>query len=284
MVASNFQPGDPFCSQCGFLLRGQEAAPRCPECQAPLPAALAKFDPKEARRARTGFRSDSPAKLLGWPLVSISLGADPETGRRRGVARGIIAIGDGAIGGVAIGGGAVGIVAVGGGAAGIVAIGGGAIGLLAGLGGGAIGGCAVGGLALGGLASGGGAVGYVAQGGAAAGVYARGGAVAGVRTVSPAGADPDAVRVFEALAPVMGASGPGGLPGATFAPLVLPPLATAGLLAAIIGAVVVLAQRRFEQSRCTREAMLEQIVGDAEDDPPARQAGESRASGNGGKR
>lgn len=286
MVLNRFQPGDPYCTQCGYLLRGHEAAPRCPECAAPLPAALGRFDEKEARRAVHGYHSRSSATLFGWPLVSIALGPDPERGGeggRRGMARGIIAIGDGAIGGVAIGGGAVGIVAVGGGAVGVVGIGGGAAGLLAALGGGAAGGFATGGLAAGGVATGGLAVGYVAQGGLAVGVYARGGSATGAHTITSGAADPAAQRVFETLQPVLGASPPTGLPaGAALGRSLAPPLAAAGLLAAIIGAAVVLAQRRHEGGRRRRSAAIDQIVREIDADNadlgPAPWDGEERGT------
>ena len=72
----------------------------------------------------------SERQLFGWPLVHIANGIDPVTGRRR-VAKGIIAIGDTAIGGLlAIGGTAIGPIAMGGAAFGLFTIGGLSVGLL----------------------------------------------------------------------------------------------------------------------------------------------------------
>jgi tRNA A-37 threonylcarbamoyl transferase component Bud32 len=118
----------------------------------------------------------SPRQFLGWPLVHIARGIDPQTGRKR-VARGIIAIGDIAVGGLfAMGGCAVGPIALGGLACGLYTLGGVSLGLLLALGGCALGiGVSVGGLALGTLAFGGAAVGYYAFGGGALGVHAWGG-------------------------------------------------------------------------------------------------------------
>ncbi len=53
----------------------------------------------------------SRATLLGWPLVHITLGRCPETGRRR-LARGWVAIGRLAVGGLAVGQVGVGLVAI----------------------------------------------------------------------------------------------------------------------------------------------------------------------------
>jgi hypothetical protein len=113
----------------------------------------------------------SPITVWGLPLVHVCLGPDPETGAFRGVARGIIAIGDVAFGVAALGGAAVGGLAIGGAALGLISLGGCAVGVLAALGGCAIGGLALGGLAIGGLAFGGLAIGYIAAGGQALGAY-----------------------------------------------------------------------------------------------------------------
>lgn len=198
------------------------------------------------------------------------MGPDPAAGQRRGHARGIIAIGDTAIGGVAIGGAAVGVVAIGGGSVGVVAIGGGSIGLLAAFGGLAIAGYAGGGMAAGGIATGGVSVGVVAQGASAVGVYSRGVSAVGAHVISPRQRDPKAVEVFETLSPIVGsmsavaatgAAGGGGgaaAAGAGWAP-VLPaaamplgiviPLLLAGVLSAILGGTVIWGQRRYERRR-----------------------------------
>lgn len=106
--------------------------------------------------ARSGIRKRSKTRLFGLPLYDIALGPDFAKGESRGVAKGIIAVGDIAAGVVAIGGVAVGAVAAGGLA----------IGLLG----------AAGGAAVGAFAAGGAAAGVVAVGGAAVGVVALGGA------------------------------------------------------------------------------------------------------------
>src|SRR6266851_1713672 len=84
------------------------------------------------------LRYRSTRMVLGLPLVSVACGPDLEHGERRGTAKGIIAIGDGAVGVLAIGGVALGGFAFGGVAIGLVAIGGVAIGYYA-LGGAAVG-------------------------------------------------------------------------------------------------------------------------------------------------
>lgn len=120
---------------------------------APLPGQSAEY-----KSART---------LFGLPLLHITRGTDPATGRER-EARGI----------VAIGGRATGVLAIGGLARGVFAFGGVAFGLFA-FGGLAFGGAAVGGLALGLFSLGGLAVGLVlALGGLAVGWSAFGGLVA----------------------------------------------------------------------------------------------------------
>jgi tRNA A-37 threonylcarbamoyl transferase component Bud32 len=113
-------------------------------------------------RTRTHREYRSERTFLGWPLVHVALGWDPETGTRK-TACGWVAIGDGgAVGGIALSGGwaAGGLALAGGGAVGVFALGGGcAIGGLALAGGWATGGlvAAAGGLALaGGLAVAGG--------------------------------------------------------------------------------------------------------------------------------
>jgi hypothetical protein len=72
---------------------------------------------------KTSYECRSQAKLLGWPLVHIAFGADPQTGRRR-VAKGIIAVGDVAVEIVAVGGFALGGLTIAGLGLGVVALGG----------------------------------------------------------------------------------------------------------------------------------------------------------------
>ena len=88
-----------------------------------------------------GFEYRSEIELFGWPLVHVTKGYDPLTGKKR-VSKGVIAIGEIAIGGLAVGGFALGGIAVGGMGVGVIALGGLAIGALS-----------AGGIALGALAA-----------------------------------------------------------------------------------------------------------------------------------
>ncbi|MCA9063435.1 MAG: hypothetical protein KDA96_10260 [Planctomycetaceae bacterium] len=135
---------------------------------------------------RRGVRWQSRTRLLGFPLVDIANGPDPEHGELRGHARGIIAVGDIATGVLAVGGVARGLIAIGGVAIGGLTLGGVALGAIAGLGG----------VATGMLAVGGVAVGFVAIGGAAIGHFAAGGAAQGNHVLNAMRQDPDAVRFF----------------------------------------------------------------------------------------
>ncbi len=119
------------CRYCGEFLDGR-----------PQPTGMAPY----AIRGWWGYEYRSETEILGWPLVHITRGIDPQTGLPR-VARGIIAIGNLALGLFACGGIAVGGVAFGGLSLGLLALGGVAVGIVAG------GGVALGAyLALGGLA------------------------------------------------------------------------------------------------------------------------------------
>lgn len=134
-----------------------------------------------------GVRRQSATRIMGLPLWSIALGADPDKGEMRGHAKGIVALGDIATGVLAVGGLARGVIALGGLAVGLFSTGGLAIGLAVALGGAAIGGIAVGGGAAGGVAIGGGAVGHYAFGGGAAGTY----------VMSASRCDPEARAFFQ---------------------------------------------------------------------------------------
>ena len=94
-------------------------------------------------------RVRSSRKLFGCPLYDIAFGPDPETGAKKGYAKGIIAIGDYATGGIAIGGLAQGFVAIGGLSWGVFTVGGCTLAMGAGLGGVAVGGYVLGGVAIG---------------------------------------------------------------------------------------------------------------------------------------
>lgn len=124
----------------------------------------------------SSFEYKSKRTLLGRPLLHITSGIDPTTGRKR-TARGFFAFGDRAVGVVAFGGYARGLFACGGMAVGVCALGGMSIGLIS------WGGFALalllayGGLSVGFLSAGGLALGWEAAGGLAAGVHAYGGQV-----------------------------------------------------------------------------------------------------------
>ena len=124
----------------------------------------------------SSFEYKSKRTLLGRPLLHITSGIDPTTGRKR-TARGFFAFGDRAVGVVAFGGYARGLFACGGMAVGVFALGGMSIGLIS------WGGFALalllayGGLSVGFLSAGGLALGWEAAGGLAAGVHAYGGQV-----------------------------------------------------------------------------------------------------------
>jgi len=109
------------CRYCGEFLDGRPRAVRA------LPLGYGGW----------GYEYRSEQEILGWPLIHIASGVNPETGLPR-VARGVIAIGNFAVGLVAIGGFAVGGLVLSGIGLGLVA-----------LGGVAIGGVAAGGVALG---------------------------------------------------------------------------------------------------------------------------------------
>ena len=158
-------PGEPYCGNCGYILKGLSDSSKCPECGKPLVEVLTRRG-----LGYLGKRYRSKASMFGLPVANVAFG--PHQDGPRGHARGIIAIGDIATGWLAIGGVARGIVAVGGLAIGVFALGGGAVGLLAATGGGAVAlGAATGGLAVGSIAVGGGAAGIAAQGGAAFGRF-----------------------------------------------------------------------------------------------------------------
>jgi len=140
------------CPDCG---RGiSEKAAACPHCGCPLrepppqaPAAPVEdtWTPKRA----WGFEWRSKAELLGWPLVHVAIGRDPQTRRLR-VARGIVAIGQFGFGFITIAQMGVGLVfGFGQAVAGLVAVGQVALGVQFGLGQLATGATAIGQLAFG---------------------------------------------------------------------------------------------------------------------------------------
>ena len=154
----------------------------------------------ETMQTAGGVRKRSAKMICGLPLYDIAIGPDLVKGEVRGRARGIIAVGDIAIGWLAVGGAARGIVAIGGVALGVVALGGCAVGVIS-MGGAALGLLALGGAAIGGVAIGGGAVGIVAVGGGAVGYYACGGGAWGKYVISAVERSPEAVEFFKAWIP-----------------------------------------------------------------------------------
>lgn len=136
-------------------------------------------DGSQAASSSTGWNQyggeyRSATMVGGWPLVHITWGIDPATGRKR-VAKGVIAIGDVARGIVAFGGVATGVLAFGGIALGVLAVGGIGMGLVsfAGIALGVL--FAYGGIAAGFLCAGGVAMGWFAAGSATFGKYQYGG-------------------------------------------------------------------------------------------------------------
>jgi len=180
------QLGEPYCSECGYVLTGAVESSKCPECGRPLVDVLVR----RGVFTRGGRRFRSKARLLGMPAIDIAFGPSGE--ERFGKARGFLAIGDRARGVVALGGQSIGVVAVGGQSIGVFSLGGLSIGAISSMGGMSIGGIGLGGFGVGILAMGGGAIGVMAQGGMAAGLFARGGGVFGPNVVGPGGASSQA--------------------------------------------------------------------------------------------
>jgi len=160
---------------------------------------LASMPPSVQRALARRFESfeyKSKRMLFGMPLLHVTSGIDPTTGRRR-VARGFFAFGEIAIGVFAFGGYARGLVACGGMAIGCLSFGGLSLGLIS------VGGLALallfalGGGSVGLMSSGGMALGWWAAGGMAAGVHAFGGAVYAL--VSGMGGKVHAPQVIKSL-------------------------------------------------------------------------------------
>lgn len=78
------------CPVCGAGV--SEEAPACPHCGHPIKPVVAY-----RAVARWGFQWRTEAEILGWPLIHVAVGRDRQTGKLL-VAKGIIAIGQFAIG------------------------------------------------------------------------------------------------------------------------------------------------------------------------------------------
>jgi hypothetical protein len=142
--------------------------------------------PAPHRRGSWDLDYRSKATWFGWPLLHVTSGPDPATGKER-VAKGIVAIGGRAQGLIAFGGVASGGFAFGGVAVGVVAIGGIAVGLFS------YGGVALALIAaLGGLAM----AAWVAMGGGAFGYLSYGASAGGVHVLDPRVQDPVAKEFF----------------------------------------------------------------------------------------
>ncbi len=194
--------GTPYCSNCLYDLSASADASRCPECGKPIIEVLARVTASKLPGQYRTRRYTSSATVWGMPFLSIATGPRLEAGERYGHARGFIALGDVATGVIALGGRATGVFAAGGFSVGVFSAGGMSIGGLLSAGGMAVAvpGVAAGGMGVGGFGMGGFGAGFIAQGGMAIGYYARGGGAFGVHTISPRGSDPEAVRLFDALA------------------------------------------------------------------------------------
>ena len=226
-MQGSYQPGEPYCGNCGYKLTGLTESSKCPECGRPFVEVL-------SRSGQWGRRYRSPHTLFGLPLVDIALGPTPD--QRIGHARGIIAIGDRATGLLAIGGQARGVVALGGVAIGLFSVGGISVGLIAAWGGLALGMLADGGLALGLLSAGGVAIGVIACGGMPVGFFALGGAPLGFYRLGPGMSSSEAAEAMSYFTWYFGPLG-----GFNWQNLVQPPLVVIGLVMAVALGVLLLA-------------------------------------------
>jgi hypothetical protein len=169
------------CPECGQGI--SEHAPTCPRCGYPLKEPQVPVQRVVVRggsnKRAWGFEWRTKAQILGWPLIHVAIGRDPQTLRLR-VARGVIAVGQFGVG--------------------VITVAQFGFGLLFGLGQCVGGYLAVGQLALGlhfGLGQF--AIGMTAIGQFAFGRYVLAQIGVGSHVWSTAGRDPEAVRYFTAL-------------------------------------------------------------------------------------
>src|SRR5262245_33634829 len=165
LIGVHFSMRCPICSRSLGLQSGLGLPHFCEVCRVPFrPESVVSQLASRLAGGRGPTRYRSQRTLWGLPLVAVAMGPDLAAGQARGIAKGLIAVGDVAIGGLAVGGIACGVISVGGVCFGGLAVGGLAFGL-----------GAIGGLAIGGVGMGGAAAGIVAVGGVAVGVYSHGG-------------------------------------------------------------------------------------------------------------
>ena len=88
-----------YCPQCGLKIGNAPSCPRCGYAAGP-PTETQSAEATLSRR-RWGFEWKSSVEIMGWPLIHIAIGRNRETGKLM-VAKGIIAIGQFAIGVITI--------------------------------------------------------------------------------------------------------------------------------------------------------------------------------------
>jgi len=79
-----------ICPSCGSTV--PEGSANCPVC-----GNTSQGSKKKWNKTSRGFEWQSRTEILGWPLIHVAFGKDPATGRFR-VAKGIIAVGQFAVG------------------------------------------------------------------------------------------------------------------------------------------------------------------------------------------
>ena len=64
---------DPFCANCGYVLKGLTESSKCPECGKPLVEVLTRQSPAFLN---AGKRYRSKTTLFGWPVIDVALGPE----------------------------------------------------------------------------------------------------------------------------------------------------------------------------------------------------------------